>query len=231
MRKASLVFVTLGFWTIASTTLARAPDTFEEAYAKPALFESPMWWALEFKTGPYQPDSNGAFKDTFGNDNGWLLSLELDLTLWHIPEVGQLNLGAGWGWAAYDAKAVVTDTNMRSGETTKFIMYPLSALAVVRVDALARHTVIPLTFAGKLGYDFVRWKTETGKAKDADGLNKGLRWGAQAAFELDFFDRQAARRLDEEWEINHTFLLFEYFESMTKGTGDRSFQFGLGAQF
>jgi hypothetical protein len=58
-----------------------------------------------------------------------------------------------------------------------------------------------------------------------------VRWAVQGAFELDFFDIQAARRMDDEWGINHTFLLFEYFESKTKGTGDRSFSFGLGMQF
>ena len=49
------------------------------------------------------------------------------------------------------------------------MLFPLSALAVLRVDALARLTVVPLTFAGKLGYDFVRWKSTTGKRTDADG--------------------------------------------------------------
>jgi hypothetical protein len=59
----------------------------------------------------------------------------------------------------------------------------------------------------------------------------GLRWGLQAAFELDILDRKSARRLDDDFEINHTFLLFEYFGSMTKGVGGNSFQFGLGMQF
>lgn len=229
MRRASLLVAALLAWLSASTALARAPDTFEEAYAEPITIDSPMWFAFEFKVGPYRP-GNAVQRRAFSGDRGWLLGLELDITLFHIPYVGQINFGAGWGWAKYDAKARLADGSA-SGETTELIMYPMSALGVLRVDALARYTVVPLTFAGKLGYDFVRWKAETGGATEADGMNKGLRWGAQVAFELDFFDRQAARRLDEEWGINHTFLLFEFFESMTEGTGDRSFSFGLGAQF
>ena len=90
---------------VASPVFARAPDTFEEDYAKPMLIDSPMWWALELKAGPYRPGNTNALKETFGNDDGWLLSTEIDVTLYHIPKVGQLNLGAGFGWAAYDAKA------------------------------------------------------------------------------------------------------------------------------
>jgi hypothetical protein len=229
MLRATLLCVALLGSLVASRASARAPDTFEEQYARPVEIDSPMWWALEFKLGPYRPD-NDAHNRVFGSDRGWLLNVELDITVFHIPYAGQINVAAGWGWAKYDAKALLA-AGGRAGETTKLILYPMSALAVLRIDALARYTVVPLTFAGKIGYDFVRWVATTGKKDDADGLNKGLRWGVQGAFELDFFDIQAARRMDDEWGINHTFLLFEFFESKTKGTGDRSFSFGLGMQF
>lgn len=232
MRNAQLMLLTLVACLVAPTAFARAPDTFEEDYAKPALIDSPMWLAVEFKLGPYIPGNgdNRAFKGTFGNDKGWMLSLELDVTLFHIPHVGQINLGGGFGWSAYDAKAVDNNGDNTS-ETTKLTLLPFSALAILRIDALARYTVLPLTFAGKVGGDFVAWSTETGGKEEAHGVNTGLRWAAQAAFELDFFERQAARRMDEEWGVNHTFLLFEYYQSMTEGTGDRTYQFGLGAQF
>jgi hypothetical protein len=233
MRRALFVLVALiGSWGFAAPfASARAPDTFEEQYAEPTIIDSPMWMALELKLGPYVPGGTRAFREVFGNDKGWLLSTEVDFTVLHIPHVGQLNFGAGFGWANYDAGAIDVGAGTRSNEKTELTLYPLSALAVLRVDTLARNTVLPLTFAGKLGADFVRWKTTTGGQTDDSGLNIGMRWGAQAAFELDFFDRQGSRRMDEEWGINHTFLLFEYFQSMTEGTGDRSFQVGLGAQF
>lgn len=215
----------------ANQVAARAPDTFEELHAKPTVIDSPQWYALELKIGPYSPGTeNPAFKDTFGSDRGWLFALELDFTLWHIPYVGTINLGTGVGWSHYTAKAF-NAAGGRAGEKTELTLYPMSLLGVLRIDALARHTSVPLTFAGKLGYDFVRWKAETGGKTDASGLNKGLRWGGQVAFELDFFEMDAARALDQEYGINHTFLLLEYFESKTKGTGDRTFSFGLGAEF
>jgi len=230
MRRAALLLLTLSVTALSSRALARSPDTCEAQYAEPIIIESPMWFAFEFKLGPFRPDYP-SFRQTFGSDQGWLFSTELDITAYHIPYVGQLNVGLGWGWAAYDAKADAVPGPGASGEDTNLTFYPMSLMAVLRVDALARNTVVPLTFAGKLGYDFVRWKAETGSAKDGDGLNMGLRWGAQMAFELDILDRRSARRLDDDFEINHTFLLFEYFGSMTEGTGGNSFQFGVGLLF
>jgi hypothetical protein len=231
MRQAlglCLVVCSLGFVSPAS---ARAPDAFEEDYHPPVEVESAQWFALEVRLGPYQPGKSRSFKRVFGNDRGLMLNGELDITVLHLPYVGQLNVAGGFGWAKYDAKAFGEDGVTREGEKTEVVLFPLSALGVLRIDALARNTVVPLTFAGKLGYEGVRWKTETGGKSDGSGFTQGLRWAAQAAFELDFFDRGTARRLDEDWGVNHTYVLFEYYESRTKGTGDRNFTIGLGTQF
>jgi hypothetical protein len=221
--------LSLALSSFVSRAEARAPDTFEEHYAEPIVIDSPMWFAFELKVGPYRPDSRFV-REAFGSDRGWLLSAEFDVTTYHIPYTGQLNVGLGWGWANYDAKAQIVGGGT-SSEKNSLTIYPMSLLAVLRVDALARMTVVPLTFAGKLGYDFVRWKMETGSMSAKSGLNMGLRYGLQAAFELDIIDRKSARRLDDDFGVNHTFLMFEYFGSMTKGTGGNSFQFGLGLQF
>jgi hypothetical protein len=234
MRRVLVLLVGLFTLSIVATAEARAPDTFEEAYEKPILIDSPMWLAFELKVGPYTPGSSAAskraFDQTFGSKSGWMLNLELDLTLWHIPYLGQLNLGLGWGWVNYKAKSF-DESGSRSGEDTTFTLYPLSALAVLRVDALARYTVVPLTFAGKVGPEWVRWTSDTGTHNDGNGFNAGLRWAAQAAFELDYFDLNTARRMDEDYGVNHTFVLFEFYQSSTRGTGDRTFSIGLGCQY
>ncbi len=231
---ALFCFTLLSTFSIANQSVqARAPDTFEEMHAVPTVIDSPQWYAFEFKLGPYSPGGeNRAFKDTFGNDRGWLVGVEFDLTIWHIPYVGTINAGAGFAWANYDAKAFVAGAgSTRAGENTEFTIYPLSALAVLRIDALARNFGVPILFAAKIGYDFVPWSAETGGRSDANGLNKGLRYGGQVGLELDFFEPDAARTLDQEYGINHTSLFFEFFESKTKGTGDRSFALGFGAVF
>lgn len=231
MRGSLVLLIGLFACSYASTAQARRADTFEEDYQEPINIESEMWSSLELRLGPYRPGKSRAFEDTFGNDRGWMLNVELAFTLYHIPYVGQINAAGGFGWAKYEADALGTADQMRTGEKTSLTLFPLHALGVLRIDALARNTVVPITFAGKLGYEWVRWKAETGSQKDGADFTRGIRWGAQAAFELDFFDRGTARRLDEDWGINHTYLLFEYYESRTKGTGDRNFTIGFGAQF
>ena len=231
MRQAlGLLLVVCSFGLVSSAS-ARAPDAFEEDYHAPVEVESEQWFAFELRIGPYQPGKSSAFKNVFGSDRGWMLNGELDVTVLHLPYVGQLNVAGGFGWAKYTATAFGSDNTTREGEKTQIVLFPLHALGVLRIDSLARNTVVPITFAGKLGYEAVRWKTETGGKSDGKGFNQGLCWGAQAAFELDFFDRGTARRLDEDWGINHTFVMFEYYESLTEGTGDRNFTIGLGAQF
>ncbi len=216
---------------LANRAEARAPDTFEEDFHEPIIIDSPMWFALEVKLGPYQPSKTQLFETVFENDRGWMLNVELDFTVYHIPYVGQLNAAAGWGWAKYDAHTPLANGTGVAGETTEFTVYPLSALGVLRVDSLARYTVVPLVFAGKVGYEWVRWKGATGSAKAHEGLNDGLRVGVQGALELDFLARGGARQLDEDWGINHVLLLVEYYKSATNGVGDKTFSLGLGFQF
>ena len=232
MGRVLTVLLALMMCTFAARAQARAPDTFEEEYAEKILIESPQWFAFELRFGPYKPALRSR-RETFDNDSGWLLNLEADFTVWHIPyDIGQINVAGVFGRSSYDAYARrAEDPTMRTGEKNEFTLFPLAALGVLRIDALARHTVLPFTFAAKVGYEWVRWKTETGSAGKQSGFNKGFRYALQAALELDFFNADAARALDEDFGINHTYLLFEYMDSQTKGTGDDAFMFGIGAQF
>lgn len=230
MRQVLFLLALAVSTVVAATAEARAPDTFEEDYAPPINVESPQWFNFELRIGPYQPQGGRSFEQIFGNDKGWLLGLELDIKLYQIPYVGSVNLGLGWGWAKYSASTLDV-SGASTGEDTEFIIFPMSPLAVLRVDALARYTVVPITFAAKMGADFVRWKSKTAGEVDSSGLNKGFRWGVQGALELDFLAPNGARRLDEEWGVNHSYLFAEYYGSNSKGTGDKSFAFGLGIQF
>ena len=46
------------------------------------------------------------------------------------------------------------------------------------------------------------------------GRSIGLRWGVTFALELDFIEPRAARRLDEDWGINHSYLFVELYGSL-----------------
>jgi hypothetical protein len=183
---------------------------------------SPERFALELRIGPYVPDVpavagvHRGFTDAFGSDDGLLLAFEYDIYVWRIPFVGLIGGAFGFGWAGYDGQAFIDDMN-RADEITRLDLFTLPALAVLRVDVLARELSIPFVFVGKLGLDFIPWSTSTGDSSDASGFAFGLHWAIQIALELDFLDRARARSLDEEWGINHTNLFFELYGSSAGG--------------
>ncbi len=193
---------------------------------------SPQYLALELRLGPYTPNTGAAFDSTFGGDDGLLLATEIDVLFLRVPEVLSFGVGVGAGWADYSAKARSGTGTNESTEETSLTIWPLSAMGVLRLDVLPRKLDLPILFAAKLGLDFIPWSSGTGDTTEGSGISIGLRWAVQAALELDFFEPRAARALDEQWGINHTFILFELFgssadSSIPLGT-DLAWALGLG---
>ncbi len=213
-----LVLATLtSLWVTSSAQADDYLDELELADTKRTI-GSPERFAFELRIGPYNPDTGvDAANDLFVDDAGLLLALELDVFAYHIPYVGPIGLGFGFGWADYEGTAS-TATGAQSGEETHLTLFPLSGMLVLRIDTLARHLRIPFVFAGKIGLDAIVWDSDTGERDDANNISLGLRWAAQVALELDFIQPSSARRLDEEWGINHSFLFFEIFGSGADST-------------
>lgn len=142
-------------------------------------------------------------------DLGPMLGAELHYHIWRIPYVGPIGIGLGLGVASYSGTLLVS----------------VPILASLRVDVLARMLDIPLVVVGKFGYDSVIYAGQYAPA---------LRWGAQLALELDIFEPRAARALDEEWGINHSFIFFELYGNVSLGSVDVSaiaWAAGLGVTF
>jgi len=211
---ARLTATVLGAALMALGAASPARAQFDE-YARPqGAMASPEWFAFELRVGPYQPDGDASFDAIFGSDDGLLLESELDVLLLRIPYVGFLGIGGTIGWAHYSAGALQVGTNARAQEETTLTLIPMSLLGSLRIDVLARELGIPFAFVGKLGMSIIPWDAETGGHQDGSGVTFGLRWGAQLALELDFFEPRTARALDEEWGINHSYLFVELFGSL-----------------
>lgn len=194
-------------------------------------YSSPEHFAFELRVGPYEPDSD-EFRDFF-SDQGPLLGLELDYYPVRIPYVGLLGIGFGAGWSDHNGRARDNAGNL-TGEDSDLTLFPLYAVGVLRADVLAREFDVPFVFTAKLGVDGVVWNASTGAEGDGDGITFGLHWAIQVALELNFFNRAAARALDEEWGINSSFLFFEFFGVEAEGdpvVGGRSWSAGLGFTF
>ncbi len=209
--------VVLAFPSISSANDADAAhedgDIVGSSYAVNPLFvPSPESFTVELRAGSYRPDLGPVFQNSFGGDLGPYIGAELDIHLFRIPYIGPLAIGASFGWAEWDgpARAVSGTGNVGS---TGLSLVNMNLLAVLRIDALARYLDIPFIFSAKVGPDFGYWQTGAGGRTQAEGWSIGLRWAAQAALELDFLEPRSARRLDDEWGINHTELFFELFGS------------------
>jgi hypothetical protein len=179
----------------------------------PIFVPSPEMFTLELRVGTYRPDLGRAFSDSFGGDLGPMLGVELDLHVFRIPYLGPLAVGASFGWAEWSGPARAATPGGPNVGDTGLSSIQLNVLAVLRVDGLARYLAVPLIVSGKIGPDVGFWQTGAGGVTQADGWSVGLRWAAQIALELDFLELRAARRLDDEWGINHTEVFFEFFGS------------------
>jgi hypothetical protein len=184
---------------------------------------SPERFTVTLNLGMYQPVvGNDAFREIFGDEQGPYVGGEVHGLIYRIPYVGLIGAGVGVGWADYDGRACGTaddgspDCDNRVDEKSSFTIYPLSFLASLRIDVLARELNIPLVFTPKIGLDAVFYRARTGSETDTSGVSIGLRWAVEFALELDFLERRAARALDEEWGINHSFLFFQLFGSTAK---------------
>jgi hypothetical protein len=175
-------------------------------------FRSPERFAVEFRIGPYNPDmgDNDAFQRFFGDDSGPLLALELDVIAYRVPDILYLAGAGGIGWMNFDGRTF-DSTGGETSESTSLEVVPMNLLGVVRFDALPRKLSIPILLTGKLGYQWARWNTDSGGVADESGWSVGVLWAVQIGLDLDTFDPSAARNLDEEWGINHSFLFFELF--------------------
>jgi hypothetical protein len=216
---------------------ARAVAQVDDDQVPPShKYISPERFVIELRVGPYQPDMGGndAFNRFFSGDEGPLLGLELDVIGYRLPDLVYLDVGGGIGTASFSGKSLDT-SGVATAENTFLTYLPLSLLGVVRVDALARKLSVPFIITGKLGYQWAHWTAQTGNLSEQTGWSVGLQWGAQLALDLDAFDRKAARTMDEEWGINHSFAFFEIFgfapSSHSLPLGNTAWTAGLGFVF
>jgi len=195
--------------------------------SEPEFVASPESFTLELRGGAYRPSLGGAFESSFGGDLGPLVAVEIDYHLLRIPYLGPLLIGARIGWVEWSGQARAADGNAGVGSTGMSLI-PITALVGWRIDGLARHLHFPLIFTPKFGLDMGFYQTGTSGVTQQEGWSVGLSYGGQVALELDFLDVRSARRLDEEWGINHTEVFFELFGSTMGSFSDRQIPLGTG---
>jgi hypothetical protein len=210
--------------------VASAQDALDDWSAVPVYHPSPENFALELRAGQHFPNLGQAFDDFFGGDLGPVLGFELDYFPLRIPYVGMVGVGLGGGWVSWEGRTREVGTTVQTEEVNSLELYPLYATLVLRVDVLPRELDVPVVLTGKIGPDVNIWRSAPGFGTEASssGVTAGLRFAGQLAIELDFLGRRDARRLDDEWGINHTEIFAEINYSMAGEIGDGLPVGGLG---
>lgn len=214
MRTLVLSSLIALLWFNTSRAEAQYSDEFD------GYFPSNEYFSLGLGLGMYVPNvGNDSFSQIFGKDRGPYLTGDIDFRVLRLKDFGVFTLGAHMGWARYGADACGvdegggTDCSNTVDEATVLRIFPLSALAGLTIDILARKWRVPFYFTGRVGLDSVFYSAKTGGVRDAAGVSFGFRWEAELALELDFLDRRAHRSMDDEWGINHSYLFAKIFGS------------------
>ena len=189
--------------------------------------------AFELRIGRYVPSIDDEFsgaatpyKDTFGTDNRYSIGVEVDWQVLRIPYVGTLGPGFGLQYTKLSADSFLTsDISQRAPEKTSLTIVPLYAVAVLRVDHLARETPVPLVPYAKLGVGSAFWSASGGSGTSrADGATgSGFSYGPQFAlggmFLLDILDRSSANYMDDNVGVNNSYFFAEWYVSYLNGFG------------
>ena len=238
-----LVFTLL----LGGVVLTTAPSVF--AQAEPVSKKEPVM-EIELRFGPYRPrvdegvPAGRPYSQAFGDSTRYMVGGEIDWQALHIPHVGSLGVGGLLGYTKATANAKFSDGSGDSAEETAFSMWLLGALAVMRIDVLARETWIPLVPYIKAGPAAGFWTASNGSGTvtvdgvKGEGRTFGMIYAIGGMFLLDAIDRQAAKTFSAEQGIKHTYFFFEYTMAELRGLGqttamqigDRTWTLGLAME-
>jgi hypothetical protein len=203
--------------------------------------------ALEMRFGPYSPEVDEEFggkatpyADTFGAGSQFYFGLEADWQAIHIPYVGSLGPGFGWGYTSTSATAQVAECTpdaasgktCDSGEETSLSIMPMHVSAVLRLDYLMHRTRFPLVPYGKIGLGLATWSVSIGSEDasyadpkegtvDGSGTSYGLHLALGGMIALNGLDRRSSANLYESVGIQHLYFFGEWMKNNLDGLGSK----------
>jgi hypothetical protein len=194
------------------------------------LRRSPQEAAFEIRVGPYRPNVDDAvagspYEATFGNSTRWHAGFEVDWQVLRLERTLSFGPGFSLGYTRAGAKAPLSDGSGRSSQDTEIEILPMFLAGVLRIDALADRTAIPLAPYAKLGFGYALWWTSDGESgARAEGVaGKGASYGYTYSLgvmlRLDPLDPADAASADASLGINHSGIFIEWFGSSLDGFG------------
>jgi len=232
LKRALFTLVLLA--SLLTATSARADRFVPDAEYHP----SPRWWAAELKFGPYKPDidsefgGSGPYEQIFGS--GLRLMTQFTVDVQFLKLHGSLGVGGTIGYFRATGQALAED-GTTSGDKTRLQMLPLLLQLVYRWDYAAQRWKFPLVPYIRFGVVCAVWWVENGSGNTAElspgNKARGATWGYQlnlgVAFLLDVLEPTAAKKLDMELGINHSYIFVEFVHNSINDFGHKnSWQLG-----
>lgn len=243
--------VAVGLLSVAGTAAAQSADSPGSPWrqrSRGAGVPPSSKFTFEARFGAYYPEVDeefggpGPFSDYFGTGAQFYFGLELDWTPLRIPYVGRLGPAFGWGITTMSGQAQITSStdtgeeDTTAGPSTSFTIHAMHASAVLRVDEIARRTVVPIVPYAKLGLGFGVWSTgtSTGTSKvgsdcdaaeptdcvSGEGLSIGPHIALGGMLGLNWLDPRAGVRARESTGINQVYLFGEWmWANLDSGLG------------
>lgn len=216
-----------------------------------AIYRSEQHGAMEIRFGPYRPDIDAEFggtatpfEDIYGTGETVMFGLEGDWQALRIPHFGTLGPGLQVSFATFSQYALLeADPTQRSAQPTNMWFLPVSVLAVLRVDVLARDLNVPLVPYLKFGGTMTLWEATDGLGVSVvdsvagQGISTGLTGAAGLMILLNPIAPQAALDMDNATGVNNAYLFGEWMVSRVSSfdqgleTGDSTWQVGVTLEF
>lgn len=231
-KAAALIALGASSLTFSGTAQAQGVDEFGAYGGLEDRGErrSPQEAAFEIRVGPYRPHIDDAvagspYKDIFGGSQRWHVGFEVDWQVLRIERTLSFGPGFSLAYTRAGAKAPLASGGGRSAQDTELEMLPMFLAGVLRIDALADRTPIPLAPYAKLGLGYALWWASDGEnsARAGGVAGKGASYGYTYSLgvllRLDPFDPADAASADASLGINHSGLFIEWFGSSLDGFG------------
>ena len=232
MKKLGSALLGCAAFLAASHGFAQGVDDFGPygGLERHERMQSPQTVAVEIRFGPYRPhvddDVDGSpYKDTFGNSTRWQGGLEVDWQVLRIHKLLSFGPGLGWAYTHSSAKAPLASGKGLSAQDTTLGIMPFNLLGVLRFEAIADRTWVPIVPYVKVGLGAALWWSSIGDSPTHFNgeAGKGSSFGYVAAvgtmLRLDQLDLISTANADANLGINHSSLFIEYYKSNLNSFG------------
>lgn len=199
-------------WVLSAVTLAisaSAADSTSSTEEKTKYTPTPisMGLDLQYSTPRYTAWELSPGTVSPGNSQGLRLGVD-----WITPfPYGSLTLGVGISGSVY-ANALVGKNPDGSDRFASLTAIPLDVSVSYRMQYTENQILVPF---GRVGTSatFVGQTSKTGGGREGTYAGLSLDWGVGIEFSLHTLDRVTQNLFDNDFGVNHTYVVLEYLES------------------